>query len=531
MKLPARILIDGESLTALATAAGALFNHPFDLKIPKAVLASKQLLDKKLAKGYVVYGVNTNFGKDVSIIFRKPAQMVASQKNLVKSLLCGGSLSGESFATPITKGAMLSRINCLCKGYSAVRPCVIEKMAEAVELGLIPRVPPFGSVGASGDLIPSSYGANFIFGGFANKNLLCDTPRGPMPLNDAYQSFNYKPLRKIEPKECLSIVNSVSFCVSIASLVLFEFKKITDLTALVMAFASQAVKCFSEDFSPYIQELRSGAASGAVKFANKVFVLNSPNPLLLDADKCRAKPLKGISLQDAYSLGRCASQHLDPFLDIQDIIENKLNQILNSVHDNPVVDPFSNSIYSSGNFYAGDIASRMDWARVEIGRMTKLLHAVINRLVDENKNNGLNANLVFKQDGIQNGFKGLNLLETDFTTDLSGVVAISPLMVPTERDNQDIISLGMGASRKAYKEIDELENLLASSLTFALQAFDLRLKKEKIRLSEASFNPKLVEAYHIFRNIIPFLARDTSFHNINETFKSFIKNHGHEITV
>ena len=53
MKLPVRIQINGENLTALGTAASALFNHPFDLEIPKAVLASKRLLDKKLAEGYL----------------------------------------------------------------------------------------------------------------------------------------------------------------------------------------------------------------------------------------------------------------------------------------------------------------------------------------------------------------------------------------------------------------------------------------------------------------------------------------------
>jgi len=522
VKTSAKVLLTGKDLTLSDLVMVALFNKPMEIKISAAVDESEKLLNDKLAQNYFLYGVNTNFGKDVSLLVQ-PEQMEELQRNLIRSLLCGASISDELLPMPIIKGAMLARINCLLLGYSGVSRTLILKKAEALKLGLIPLVPLFGSVGASGDLIPSAYIANFIFGGFADDTLSCYTPSGIMPLPQAYFKFGFEPLYKIRPKECLSIINSVSFCVSIASLAIFELKKVVELLALIASFSAQAVRCFDEDFSPYVQELRSGPESGAVKFAEKVCQLNHPNPLLLDAEKARRGNRRNIPLQDAYSLGRCASQHLDSLLDVLKISEEKINTVLNRAHDNPLIDPHKQRISHSGNFYAGDIASRMDWTRVEIGKAAKWLHAIVNRLLDENKNNGLGANLVYRQDGIQNGLKGLNLLSTALTTPLSGVTAISPLTVPTERENQDIVSLAFQSAIETYRAVGILENLVAVSLICALQAFDLRLKKEQISVSRKKFNPMLVNAYQQFRDIVPFVKKDVSFHAYIQKLKIFIQ--------
>ncbi|MDP3963317.1 MAG: aromatic amino acid ammonia-lyase [bacterium] len=531
MRLPENIIADGKSLTVYDVAAVALFGHPFEVRIGKGVGLSKRFLDELLAQDYFLYGVNTNYGKDVQLIIKEPLR-IPLQENLIRSLLCG---AGEPLDEAIVKGMMLARINCLSKGYSAVRPIVIEKLAEALRAGLVPCVPSFGSVGASGDLIPSAYVANFLYGGFASDSVRCHTPGGVMPLREAYRRFGgvFTPIEAIEAKECLSIINSVSFCASMASLVIFRLKRMIDILAVVTAFASQSAKCFVEDFDPYVQALRSGESSGAVAFAKKVMHLNSPSPLLRDAEASRRHPDARVPLQDAYALGRCVSQHLGTLIECATEAERNVNTVLNGVHDNPIVDPYERRVSHSGNFYAGDIASRMDYTRIEIGKAAKYLHALVNRLLDEHKNVDLGANLVLDQDGIQNGFKGLNLLATALATSLSGVVAMSPETMPTERENQDIVSLGFEAAKRAYRDIDTLEYLAAVSLICALQAFDLRLRKEGIAPfpAGAEFNPKLLFIYGACRAVVPFMERDRSLHDAVETLKTFLHKEGHQFPI
>lgn len=59
---------------------------------------------------------------------------------------------------------MILRLNCLLKGNSGVRVELVEKLQEAINLGVIPRVPMKGSVGASGDLCPLAHLALGLMG-------------------------------------------------------------------------------------------------------------------------------------------------------------------------------------------------------------------------------------------------------------------------------------------------------------------------------------------------------------------------------
>jgi len=112
VKTSAKVLLTGKDLTLSDLVMVALFNKPMEIKISAAVDESEKLLNDKLAQNYFLYGVNTNFGKDVSLLVQ-PEQMEELQRNLIRSLLCGASISDELLPMPIIKGAMLARINCL----------------------------------------------------------------------------------------------------------------------------------------------------------------------------------------------------------------------------------------------------------------------------------------------------------------------------------------------------------------------------------------------------------------------------------
>ena len=150
------IEISGERLTSSEVAAVARAKFPVQLSqepdIRKKILASRALLEEKLRRGEIIYGVNTGLGGNVRFIL--PAKHLAKhQENIFRFLLCG---SGDPLPEDAVRAAILLRANALAKGYSAVRPVIIERLIELLNHGITPIVPTYGSVGASGDLIPLS---------------------------------------------------------------------------------------------------------------------------------------------------------------------------------------------------------------------------------------------------------------------------------------------------------------------------------------------------------------------------------------
>ncbi|HYP54312.1 MAG TPA: aromatic amino acid lyase, partial [Pyrinomonadaceae bacterium] len=115
--------------------------------------ASRRAVERIVAEGRVVYGVNTGFGKlsDISI---PDGELRELQLNLVRSHACG---LGPPLSVEETRALMLLSANVLAHCYSGARPVVVETLLLMLERGVLPVVPEKGSVGASGDLAPLAH--------------------------------------------------------------------------------------------------------------------------------------------------------------------------------------------------------------------------------------------------------------------------------------------------------------------------------------------------------------------------------------
>ena len=63
-----------------------------------------------------------------------------------------------------SRAMMLLRANSLAKGFSGVRPVVIDTLCNMLNRGVHPVIPSQGSVGASGDLAPLAHLALVLTG-------------------------------------------------------------------------------------------------------------------------------------------------------------------------------------------------------------------------------------------------------------------------------------------------------------------------------------------------------------------------------
>src|SRR6516164_6743736 len=134
-----------------------------------------------------------------------------------------GSHRGVHSHYEVIRATMFLRARSLALGYSAVRPDIVRRLVDALNAGIIPVVPSFGSVSASGDLAPLSHIALGLFLGEGEAFVI--TPGSqpplsqlkPMPALQALSEAGLKPLA-LEMKEGLALNNGVQYSTALCAL-------------------------------------------------------------------------------------------------------------------------------------------------------------------------------------------------------------------------------------------------------------------------------------------------------------------------
>ncbi|MFK4388408.1 histidine ammonia-lyase [Peribacillus frigoritolerans] len=156
------IMLTGQTLT-IEEAKKVLYGEAFvsaSAESVKKVEKSREAVENIVKQKKVVYGITTGFGKfsDVLIDAEDAEQL---QWNLIHSHACG---VGEPFPEVVSRAMVLLRANALLKGFSGVRPIVIERLIDLLNAHIHPVIPQQGSLGASGDLAPLSHLALVLMG-------------------------------------------------------------------------------------------------------------------------------------------------------------------------------------------------------------------------------------------------------------------------------------------------------------------------------------------------------------------------------
>ncbi|MBV9342286.1 MAG: aromatic amino acid lyase, partial [Acidobacteria bacterium] len=154
--------INGNDLALEDVREVALDGRPV-LLAPDAregVEGARGVVEALLSSNQISYAINTGVGK-LSDVRIASDQIRELQVNLVRSHAVG---VGEPLSVAETRAMMLLRANSLAKGYSGVRPRIIDVLCEMLNRRVTPIVPSQGSVGASGDLAPLAHLALVLIG-------------------------------------------------------------------------------------------------------------------------------------------------------------------------------------------------------------------------------------------------------------------------------------------------------------------------------------------------------------------------------
>lgn len=467
------IELDGHTLTIQQLWDGAVRELKFCLSASarEAVIKSRVLVERLANQPRAIYGINTGFGplshKRVS-----SSDLEQHQLNLIHHLSVG---QGSLFSPAETRAIMIARSNALARGYSGIRPELIELLLSCLNNGILPEIPTQGSVGASGDLIPLAHMARMLIG----LGSVCLNGKY-VTVAEAFKKYNLKPVR-LQCKEGLALVNGTSVMTAIAAMTVYEAMQILNWAELLSSCTIEVLKGAPEILCEQLHAARGHRGQMLVGQRITDYLRGNPDyAKLIDEHYwgTNEKELNpGREIQDAYSL-RCVPQILGAFQDAYWHIQQVVTRELNAATDNPLIFPATESVIHGGNFYGQHIAMVCDYLKIGLIKIALLSDRQLERLVNWRYSQGLPPLLTGADAGLNTGMGGCQILATSLAAEARSLATpVSIQTIPTNANNQDIVSMGCIAARQVRLVSAIVWKVLAIQALSLAQAADLRNDK------------------------------------------------------
>jgi histidine ammonia-lyase len=450
------------------------------------VIAAREVVEKLLRENRVAYAINTGVGK-LSDVHIEPAQNRQLQVNLIRSHSAG---VGEPLSQEETRAMMLLRANSLAKGFSGVRPEVIDLICAMLNNGVHPVVPSQGSVGASGDLAPLAHLALAMIG----EGQVWDQSARSNGA-EALKRAGIRPLVP-EAKEAISLINGTQAMLAVGTLSLLAAETLAATADVLGAMSLDALHGTDVAFDARIHDVRPH--SGQVEVAANL-------RRLLKGSEIRESHKDCGRVQDAYSL-RCIPQVHGAVRDTLAFCRRTFEIEMNSAVDNPLVfvkGHGEGDIISGGNFHGQPLAFALDYLAIALSALAGISERRIERLVNPALNEGLPPFLA-PDAGINSGFMMPQVTAAALASENKGLAHPASVdSITTSGNKEDYVSMGMAAAIKLKRVIANTTNVLAIEACAAAQALDF--------LSPLKSSQPLQKAHAAIRKVSPKIEHDRVF--------------------
>lgn len=482
-----KVCLDGHSLTLDRFIAVARFGAAVELSEDAlaALRRSRDLAEKISSERRVAYGITTGFGDFATVAV--PEEMSSRLSNNLIYSHCVAT--GEPYSEEVVRGMMLLRANALCAGVSGVRPVLVEKLLELLNKNVVPVVPQKGSLGASGDLAPLSHMGLVLLG----KGEAVYEGR-VLPGAEALRAAGIEPLASLASKEGLGITNGTCAMTSVGALALYDTIRAARLADLVGSLTLTALAGQLDAFQERLHTVRGQI--GQIHVAKNIRLLTENCEILQRA--------QGDRVQDAYAL-RCMPQVHGAVRDALDFIRSKVDIELNAVTDNPLMFPEDEAVLSGGNFHGEPMALPFDFLGIACAELASISERRIERMVNASLSNGLTRFLTV-DGGLNSGYMIVQYSAASMASE-NKVLAhpASVDSIPSSANQEDFVSMGTTAARKAGQILQNTLSVLSYELLTACQAVDIRRMKNT---HGSGLSPVHEAVYRRVRQDIPFLEED-----------------------
>jgi histidine ammonia-lyase len=466
------------------SALRAALERPVAVTLQPKVIArvrrAARAVERIVANGETVYGINTGFGSLAQTSIARD-QLELLQSNLVLSHAAG---SGPLLSDAVVRLVLVLKLASLGQGYSGVRVQTMRVLARLLETEAYPCIPAKGSVGASGDLAPLAHLAAALLG--AGEVRLAGRS---MPAKQALARIGLRPLR-LRPKEGLALLNGTQVSTALALAALSAIERVFAAALIAGAMSVDAMKGSDVPFDDRIHRLRRQPGQRVAARALRA---------LLEGSAIRASHVECTHVQDPYSL-RCQPQVMGACLDVIRGAAATLLREANAVTDNPLL--FARDVLSGGNFHAEPVAFAADHLALAIAEIGSLSERRLALLTDP-KMSGLPPFLV-PESGLNSGFMVTQIAAAALVAENKMLAHPASVdSIPTSAGQEDHVSMATHGARRLLEMADNAATVVASELLAAAQGLECH---RPLRSSAP-----LEEALRRVRAKVPAYTRDRYF--------------------
>ncbi|MCA0386384.1 MAG: histidine ammonia-lyase [Firmicutes bacterium] len=446
------VMIDGQGLTIDQVVQVARFGAKVALTegAKERIIRARKFVDELVDSKKVVYGITTGFGKFSDVVISKE-ETTDLQTNLIISHACG---VGNPFSEEIVRAIMLLRVNNLAKGHSGVELKTAETLVQMLNEGVHPIIPEKGSLGASGDLAPLSHMV-LVMLGLGEAIYAGERMSGAEAMKRAGI-----PSIQLTSKEGLALINGTQVMTAVGLITAYEAMQLVKLSDVSAAMTVEALRGITDAFDPRLHQVRPH--QGQINTASNMLRILEGSSLTTRQGEIR--------VQDAYTL-RCIPQIHGASKDALNYIVERINIEINAVTDNPILFPEDGVVFSGGNFHGQPMALPFDFLGIALSEVANVAERRIERLVNPQLS-GLPAFLT-PHGGLHSGFMIAQYAAAALVSE-NKVLAhpASVDSIPSSANQEDHVSMGTIAARKAKEILFNAQNVIAIELLCAAQAID-----------------------------------------------------------
>jgi histidine ammonia-lyase len=475
-----RLVPGALTLPSLRAFARAPERVELDRDCIERVAAGATAVRKLVSEGRAVYGINTGFGK-LAQTHIADDQLELLQRNLVLSHSVG---VGPLLRDDVVRLVLLLKVASLARGYSGVRPVLVEALLRLLHADVLPCIPSKGSVGASGDLAPLAHMSAALLGWGEVRHA-----GRAMPAIQGLRLAGLEPIT-LGPKEGLALLNGTQVSTALALHGLFAIENVFTAAVVAGALCVDAAKGSDTPFDERIQALRGHAGQIAAARAYR---------RLLAGSAIRASHLTGDDkVQDPYSL-RCQPQVMGACLDLIHRAAQTLLVEANGITDNPIVIPETGESLSGGNFHAEPVAFCADSLALAIAEIGSLSERRIALLIDATLS-GLPPFLTAAS-GVNSGFMIAHVTAASLASENKSLAHPASVdSLPTSANQEDHVSMATFAARRLADMAENTAAIVAIELLATAQGIDFH--------RPLASSPVLEEAHALVRSVAPHLEGD-----------------------
>jgi histidine ammonia-lyase/tyrosine ammonia-lyase len=408
----------------------------------EALKRARVALEEVEGSGAAIYGVTTGFGALVN--HRSNDSSQGQAQGLLHHLSTG---SGPAAPSAVVRAMIVARLQSLAQGHSGLRVPVFDALADLLNASILPHVPEIGSLGASGDLTPLAHVARVLTG-----EGTVHTDDGSVPAAQALCDAGLDPVT-LDGRDALALVNGTAFMTGLASLGTARAARLLRRAEALTGWAYRLLGCSLEPLDAHLHDARGhdGQTESAAAIRDEA--------TRDEATRDGYREAENRPFQEVYSL-RCAPQVLGAVRDQLRYVRSTVETELNGTNDNPVIDPDGPRVLHGGNFQGQHIAFAADALNAALTQIGVLAERQIDLLLTPDQNGGAPPLLAWTP-GPTSGLAGAQLTATALVAELRHDAQMSATFsIPTNGDNQDIVSMGAMAARRAYQQTEHLAPIL-----------------------------------------------------------------------